>query len=106
MISVKLFRNNNGHICGFQAKNHGDRIVCSAVSILTLNTVNSIEQFTDAQFSCDFNEEGGFLRYFVEAAKNGDFIHDVDLLLKSLELGLLGIKEEYGKHINISYEEV
>ncbi len=101
MITVKIFRNINGHIYGFESKNHGDKIVCSAVSILTLNTVNSVEHFTGTPFSCDFDENGGFLRFTVDGLKSGEDIPDAQLLLNSLELGLLGIKAEYGRHINI-----
>ncbi len=103
MITVKIFRNENDRIYGFEVKNHGHEIVCSAVSILTLNTANSIEQFTDAPFSCDYNEEGGFFRFTVDGLKNGEDIPDAELLLKSMEFGLLGIKAEpeYERHINI-----
>ncbi|MDE6181647.1 MAG: ribosomal-processing cysteine protease Prp, partial [Eubacteriales bacterium] len=42
MIKVEFYQKSN-KIVGFEIKNHGKDIVCSAVSILSLNTVNSIE---------------------------------------------------------------
>ena len=46
MIQAVFFKNKK-NITGFEIKNHGTDIVCSAVSILSLNTVNSLEAFTN-----------------------------------------------------------
>ena len=88
MIQAIFFKNNE-NIIGFEIKNHGRDIVCSAVSILSLNTVNSIEAFTDAKYSVDY-----------------DTNEKAILLLSSLELGLKGIETEYPKDISLKYKEV
>ena len=102
MIQAVIFKQND-NIIGFEIKNHGRDIVCSAVSILALNTVNSIEAFTDAKYTIDYDTNGGFLKCFI----NKDSLNDkVSLLLSSLELGLKGIELEYQKDISLKYKEV
>ena len=60
MIKVKIFKNKAGSIFAFEIIDHGKDIVCSAVTALSFNAVNSIELFTDAKFKCDLEEDGGY----------------------------------------------
>lgn len=102
MIQAIFFKHNK-NITGFQIKNHGRDIVCSAVSILSLNTVNSLEAFTDAKYNIDYDTNGGYLKCII----NEDSLCDkAVLLLSSLELGLKGIEIEYPKDISLKYKEV
>ena len=101
MIKVKIYRNRNGEIYAFDALNHSQDIVCSAVSALTLNTINAIEKFTDTTFTCKFDDNGGFLRFSCDDIRKNKHIHDVNLLLNTLSLGLSGIKEQYSDSIII-----
>ena len=56
MTHITIYKSTNGGIVGFRSAGHagyaeeGSDIICSAVSILTFNTINSIEKFTDAKF--------------------------------------------------------
>ena len=100
MIKVYIYRNQNGNIYGFKAMQHGDPVVCSAVSILTFNTVNSIEKFTKQSCVCEL-EESGFLFCELPDIKDGDYDKDSDLLFNSMLLGLEGIQEQYKKHLKI-----
>lgn len=104
MIKVKIFKNKAGSIFAFEVIDHGKDIVCSAVTALSFNAVNSIELFTDAKFKYDLEEEGGYL--FFEIEDHNNISADAVLLLKSLELGLKSIEEEYKGSISISIEEV
>lgn len=113
MIKVKIFRNNKNNIYGFNVSGHagfaksGKDIVCSAVSILVVNTINCIELFTNEGFDCDADEKnGGFISYSLKDVKNGEYCHDADLLLKAMLNGLKEIKEEYSCYIDIYDEEV
>ena len=92
MIKVKVFRNKNNEIYGFRVDDHGDSIVCSAVSALTLNCVNCIEAFTPADFSFEADEGGGFLK--------------INLIFNCLLLGLSGIEAQYSRDIKIIDREV
>ena len=57
MISVTVYKDKNNHYTGFRCDGHaeyaepGEDIVCSAVSVLTLNTCNAIEALTEDAFS-------------------------------------------------------
>lgn len=102
MIQVTFFKDKK-NILGFQIKNHGKDIVCSAVSILSLNTVNSLKTFTNVDYNLDYDTNGGFLKCIVN---KDSLCNDGILLLSSLELGLKGIKMEYPKEISLKYKEV
>ncbi len=102
MINAILFQKDN-KIIGFEIKNHGKDIVCSAVSILSLNTVNSIEAFSDSKYNIEYDTNGGFLKFFIDITSKCE---KANLLLQSLELGLKGIELEYPKEISIKYKEV
>lgn len=110
MINVILYR-KDGKICGFELTGHagyakcGEDIVCSAVSVLALNTVNAIEQFTDIPFRCEADEKkGGFLKVIFPLEGMAD--HDTQLLLKTLEMGLSAIEKEYNQYLTLNYKEV
>ncbi len=105
MIKVKFFKNRNNDIFCFEVLDHGNSIVCSAVSALTINTVNSIDSFTDDDFTVDIIEEDRIC-YVSNKLKNNEKLRDVTLLLNSFELGILSISDEYKNEITIKYEEV
>lgn len=96
-IEVTVLRSNEGSLKGFHILNHGSPIVCSAVSALSFNTVNSIEELTQARFSVDMDENGGDMR--LEVIDYND--PDATLLLKSLLLGLKAIELDYKDDIRI-----
>ena len=106
---LKIVRDASKAYVGFSIKGHagyaehGQDIICAAVSVLAQNTVNSIEQFTDDTFSGEIDEKTGSLAV--------SFPHGVGkdsrLLLDSMVLGLTSIAEEYGKkYIKIRFREV
>ena len=114
MISVTLLYQDAVPI-GFRSSGHADfaaygsDIVCAAVSVLIINTMNSIESLTDAKFSQSVVPADG-------EGENGE-IDRVDyllldktpeaiLLMKSLVLGLAQIREEYEEYISVAVEEV
>ncbi|MCD8036833.1 MAG: ribosomal-processing cysteine protease Prp [Clostridiales bacterium] len=109
MIRVNVYRNNTGDILGFRLKGHADYaeegsdIVCSAVSVLTINTINSIELFTDEEFECKTDEKkGGFLSFSLKG--EGTACRDAQLLLKAMLNGLNDIQKEYSFYISINEE--
>jgi len=105
MIKARFKRNKAGGLYGFEVKDHGDSIVCAAVSALVLNCVNSLAELTDAKAVCESYEKPGIIRCEVPECKNGTH-HDAELLLRSLRLGLLSIAQEYADHIRVYDEEV
>ena len=102
MISVAISRNAKGSICGFVLKNHGDAgIVCPAVSLLALNTANSLEALTDEVFTCKYEPDGGFLQVELPKIKKGKESPGANLLLEAMALGLRSVKESYSDEIEI-----
>jgi uncharacterized protein YsxB (DUF464 family) len=98
MISVTVERGPLGKVNAFTVENHGTGLVCAAVSILTLNTVNSIEALTRQAFTCEYDENGGFLQFKAGAALS----RSAGLLLESMMLGLHSIQAQYPGEIEIS----
>ena len=103
-IYVTIYKTETGRICGFVVREHAKNDVCAAVSLLVLNTVNSIECLTQDRFICDYDKSGGYLSFLHPALASGGESHDASLLLDSLALGLYGVKDEYGKDIHITEE--
>ena len=102
MISVTIRRNQKGRIYGFAVKDHGKTDVCAAVSLLTLNTANSIEALTSEPFTCDYDPEGGFLQLELPQIKEEHDNPKVDLLLEAMALGLRSVKENYDNEIELT----
>ncbi len=109
MNTVTIRRDKEGYITGITSEGHsgyaasGQDIVCAAISVLVINTVNSLDTFTDADFSPVVNEEDAIISFAIANYKN----RDVSLLLKSLLLGLESICENYGnEYIRIIFKEV
>lgn len=99
MINAKIVRGSNGKIIGFTVENHGDNIVCAAVSMLVLNTVNSIELLTKDKFTCDYNENGGFLTFALTDPSTRT--NSIGILLDAMLLGLTSAMKEYPDEIEI-----
>ena len=79
----------------------GQDIVCSAVSILLINTANSIEKFTNSFLGSDSDD--GILTLVLKDNPE----ENAKLLINSLILGLETIQKEYGKdYLVIDYKEV
>ncbi len=95
MIRVSIFNKKDG-IGSFSCVGHaeyaeeGSDIVCAAVSALVLNTVNSIEAFSDARFWVE--EKDGRIHFTLENTE----CPKAQLLMQSLQLGLQNIENEYG----------
>lgn len=108
MISVTFYKDSANQFVGFEFLGHaeageyGKDIVCASVSVLVINTINSIEEFTDDDFTCDTDEEAGMIRYHL----NGELSNESSILMKSLVLGIQGVHEDNEKYIKIVFKEV
>ena len=99
MIEITRIKNENGENIGFRCvghagfARHGKDIVCASVSSLVLNTINSIEAFTEDKFSCAQEEKSGLIEFIIvsEVSKESALLMDV------LFLGLSQIQNDYGK---------
>lgn len=81
---------------------HGRDIVCSAVSILAINTFNSIEVFCSDSIAIELRDDG-----YLKATFDRNLTTDANLLIKSMILGLESLSAEYGsKFVTIIRQEV
>ncbi len=101
VIEASIFRNDNNEIFGFKICNHGEQLLCAAVSALTLNTVNSIDVIANEDYFCDFDEAGGFLELQVISLKDNKKAHNASLFLESLLLGLQSLEIEHKGKLKI-----
>ncbi len=97
MINVSIYKNAESMVTGFKLAGHagfseeGSDVVCSAVSALVINTINSIENFTSDQFELEEDEKTGMMEFHVASPVSSN----ANLLLSSLALGLQGVADEY-----------
>lgn len=100
---------SNGNYKGFSCLGHvgfaedGEDIICSAISILTINTLNSIEAFAGDEMIITAEEDSADLQmYFVDTPSK-----EAVLFMKALELGLTSIADQYGKRfVKVLIQEV
>ena len=108
MTKVRFYQNRRGEILGFQTIGHagytqsGEDIVCAGISALVLNTINSIELFTNDKQIIETDEARGIIRMKLSGSPS----KEAQILLKSLRLGLQNIEDEHGRYIQVSIKEV
>lgn len=109
MTVITIIRSGNGEYRELICEGHagfaqaGSDIVCSAVSILVINTVNSLEKLTDTRMEAESDQKRAVIRCrFLDSPDAGG-----RLLLDSMVLGLQSIAEQYGKkYLKLKFREV
>lgn len=106
MIKITVYRNEKGYT-GFRSVGHagyadaGFDIICASVSVLTVNTINSIETFTSDTFHV--KQKDGY----IECRFNDELSDKSVLLMDSMILGLQDIEQSYGNaYIRLIFKEV
>ncbi|MBE5907021.1 MAG: ribosomal-processing cysteine protease Prp [Lachnospiraceae bacterium] len=111
MVNVTIFQKEGlkgKYISGFHCSGHagfadyGKDVVCAGISALVLNTINSIEAFTEENFTCEVEEATGDVRFSLTDIPG----EKASLLLDSLVLGVTGIQETYRRYITLNFREV
>lgn len=109
MTKIRIYKDGTGNYTGFQCRDHagsgeyGFDIVCAAISVLTINTINSLEQLTRDTFELTQDEDLGLIEV--------GFTHPISdegrLLMDSYVIGVHSIEESYGsQYIQVFQEEV
>lgn len=97
MIHIKLIYKDKS-VVAFETTGHALRYVCSAVSMLTINTVNCIETFTSDVFKCIHEKSGGHIKF--------EFVSNISkestLLIRAMVHGLSDAATEYPTQIKIT----
>ncbi len=96
MITVTILKKND-LIVGAQVEGHAEYarkdIVCSAVSMLYINLVNSLENFTHDDKEVNGSRKINFENVILKNMPSDE----AELLFKSFHLGITTIEQKYGK---------
>lgn len=109
MIQVTVFENQAKEYTAFHCIGHaeyadaGEDIVCAAVSVLVINTINSVEQLVSDEFELVTEQESGRIDFSLKDGYSKESL----LLIRSLVLGLQGIQKNYGtEYMTLIFKEV
>ncbi|MCM1122812.1 MAG: ribosomal-processing cysteine protease Prp [Eubacterium sp.] len=110
MTQITFYKTATGEYRGFTCDGHagyagyGEDIVCASISVLVINTINSLEQITREKMSVKADEESGIIRCrFTESVLK----ETSRALVDSLVLGLTQIEKQYGRnYCKLTFEEV
>ena len=110
MTQITFYRTAAAEYTGFTCSGHagyanrGKDIVCAAVSVLVINTVNSLEQITHEKIHVETDQDSGVIRCrFLDRPLK----ETSRALVESLVLGLSQIEKQYGKnYCKLIFEEV
>ena len=109
MTTIVIRKTENNTYTGFTCMGHAGYaneepdIVCAAVSVLVINTINAIEKLAGQTSQVIQNEEIGFIKCDFNDSLNEKSI----LLMDAMVLGLKDISKAYGrKYLQVKFEEV
>ena len=110
MTKITFYKKKEGGYIGFEVDGHagfgekGEDVVCSALSALIINTVNSIDALTEEKMDVEATEDEAHIKVSFDDVPGKDAI----LLIRSLALGLSNIEDMEGasEYISVNYEEV
>ena len=109
MTTITIIKSKNGEykevICSGHAgyAEAGEDIVCSAISMLVINTLNSLDCLTNTRVELQSDEADGLIDFKLAGVPDKGGI----LLLDSMVLGLQSVVEEYGKkYLKLKFKEV
>lgn len=109
MTHITIYRSRGQECCAFRCMGHagyadaGEDIVCAAISVLVINTINSIERLVGDPFDLVADQESGLIDFSLREGHSQESL----LLIRSLALGLQGIQDNYGTdYMTLKFEEV
>ena len=110
MTDITFYKTTAGEYQRFVCDGHagyadyGEDIVCASISVLVINTSNSLEQITGEKMNVEADEESGIIRCHL---MNQPLKETSKALMDSLVLGLTQIEKQYGKnYCKLTFEEV
>lgn len=112
MTDIYIFKKKDLYY-GFEMDGHADfskenDILCASLSVLSINTPNSIEKICAINPKCmDIDVGDGYLKMMIDIEKFDETkIRDIQTIIKTFEVGIISLKEKYNKYIEIYYKEV
>jgi len=105
MTKITIYKDEKQRNRGFAVAGHAgyakdgkEDIVCAAVSILSINTCNSITKFAGDAYSYKEDEKKGRMQCILNKAPS----KEAAVLLSALELGFSQLAESYPKNVKIT----
>ena len=112
MTNVVIKKTRHGEYLGFTCLGHAghaqaahtDRdVVCAAVSVLVINTLNALDTLTEVKMQVDSDETEGLIQCQFESGLE----EKAKVLMDAMVLGLKSISKEYGtRFCKLKFEEV
>ena len=109
MTTITFHKTKSGEYTGFTCSGHagfdayGKDIVCASVSVLVINTINSLEEIVHEDIKVEADENSGYIACEFKAPLK----ESSKVLVASLELGISQIVKQYGEnYCKLKYEEV
>lgn len=72
MVTITIYENQNKEYTAFRCMGHaeyavlGEDIVCAAVSVLVINTINSVEHLVSDKFELATDQESGLIDFSLQ----------------------------------------
>lgn len=110
MIKILVKKSSKDRISSVTVEGHafynekGKDIVCSAVSALTIGTINSTERLLNIDLMPIENKKNGYLSWDIPELEDNYTDDRLQLLTKAMVESLLMIEEKYKKYIQIRIE--
>ena len=111
MIEVKFKEDDHGNLLSFEITGHagylveGEDIICAAVSVLAIETVNSVERLAGYQMLVDeADDEGGYLYAEILSEREAEQQYITQILLKHLFYSLEDVAQTYPDYVTIKMQ--
>lgn len=110
MTRAVINRLKNGEIFGFSIKGHAEAaqdgefdMVCAAISAVGYTALGGLEELCGVN---TYKESDGNLDMELPKNMTADAWAKAQIILKTMEIGLKQIENQYSKHIKVSFKEV
>ena len=93
----------SGHAGHAQAANTDRDVVCAAISVLVINTLNALDTFTEVKMQVESDEKKGL----IQCQFKDSLEEKAKVLMDAMVLGLSDISKQYGSRFcKLKFEEV
>ncbi|MBL0387046.1 ribosomal-processing cysteine protease Prp [Tumebacillus sp. ITR2] len=112
MIRSIIWRDKQGRVGRFSLQGHADAaeygqdIVCAAVSMLVINTVNSAEQLLGVVLATDDTTAPGDVKCSIPVLADQTADDKLQLLLEAMVLGLHSVRDEYPDFVKVNMKNL
>jgi len=115
MIKVTIFKDREGYIGRYNISGHagydikGKDIVCAAVSVLAQTTLISLVEVCGVReniLDYEIDEKKGIIDVSLPKTIDRSLRMKTEIVLKTLEVGIKSILENYPEYVTLKYREV